>query len=275
MPRYQPINTWWSALTMLPADRTSDAYLRLHRVWHDQTRFRGPRPATAGLVRGHEFMDPTYETNLTVTLWENFALFEPAAWLPPLAEAAGFPLTPPVRACRWSYEWENRNPSGDGLAVKDCDIIIHLRDAQPENALLVVEAKNLGVKHFGKKDCEPWYYLDIEDLEKATTRRHMIYCVDAACKAALERQVKEGDRRWGFVTWQWVAALQIELAWQLDAPKPVRRFVAGALQYQFCQHGIRPDRLALPYLEDEPSQQAVEAVGQTNEERTRPLWRLE
>ncbi len=48
-----------------------------------------------------------------------------------------------------------------------------------------------------------------------------------------------------------------------------------AINPSLCQHGIRPDRLALPYLEDEPPQHVVEAVGQTNEERTRPLWRLD
>ena len=73
-------------------------------MWHDSTRFLGRKPDTLNAARRHEFTDPHHETNLTATLWENFALFDPADWLPPLAVEAGFTLSTPVRACRWSYE---------------------------------------------------------------------------------------------------------------------------------------------------------------------------
>ena len=102
--------------------------------------------------------------------------------------------------------------------------------------------------------------------------------MDAACKDDLKAQVKAENKFWGMVTWQWLAALQIKLAWQLDVPETVRRFVAGAIQYQYCQHGIVPEELAMPWLATEPTQRDIQTQTkgerQTNEERTLPLWRL-
>jgi hypothetical protein len=271
-------DVWWAALPMLPVERESDAYLRLRRVWHDSTRFLGRKPADPAAARRHEFTDPHHETNLTTTLWENFALFDPANWLPPLAAAVGWQLSPPVCACRWNYEWHKIFPPGHRPSKASCDVVIHVQDAGEQTAVLVVEAKNLGVKELGNKDRQPSYYLDIGDLIEVTARRHLIYCVDAACKDELKAQVTTDYQRWGMVTWQWLAALQIKLAWQLDAPEPVRRFVAGAIQYQYCQHGMVPDELALPWLTTEPTQHDVQAQAkgerQTTEERTLPLWRL-
>ena len=275
----QHIDSWWAALPMLPADRSSEAYLRLRRLWHDSTRFVGRKPVDPAAARRHEFADPHHETHLTATLWENFALFHPSVWLPQLADEARFSLTGPVTACKWSYEWEKSYPPGQQPPKKMCDIIIHFRDAEAQSGVLVVEAKNLGVKDLGDKDRLPSYYLDIPELEAASPRRHLIYCFDEKYKNHLAEQITPTDTRWGIVTWQWIAALQIKLAWQFEVPEPVQRFVAGAIQYQYCQHGILPEELALPYLATEPTQHQIQIrernERQTNQERELPLWRLD
>ena len=184
-----------------------------------------------------------------------------------------------MSACRWSYEWHKIFPPGHEPPKASCDVVIHVQDAEEQTAVLVVEAKNLGVKKLGDKDRDPAYYLDIDDFISVSSRRHLIYCVDAACKDELKAQVTADQKLWGMVTWQWLAALQIKLAWQLDVPETVRRLVAGAIQYQYCQHGVVPEKLAMPWLATEPTQHDIQTQTkgerQTNEERTLPLWRLD
>jgi hypothetical protein len=51
--------------------------------------------------------------------------------------------------------------------------------------------------------------------------------------------------------WQQLAGLQIGLAQNLEAPAAIRNFVAGAIQFQFAQHNIRPEELSSSYLGDE------------------------
>ena len=60
----------WAALPCIPPTRDSLAYRRLRTIWGDQTRFRGN-----GASRYGEFVNPDVETNMMVTLWENFSLF--------------------------------------------------------------------------------------------------------------------------------------------------------------------------------------------------------
>lgn len=59
--------------------------------------------------------------------------------------------------------------------------------------------------------------------------------------------------RWRAVTWQELGGLQISLGEKLSLEEPIKRFVAGAIQYQYCQRDIKPSRLAAEYLVEEPS----------------------
>src|SRR5690348_5709485 len=80
------VSHWWGALPAVPASKDSPEYRRLRRVWFDHTRFRGPKAPKdrhkSISQRYHEFVRPVEETNLTVTLWENFSIFGCDKWLP-------------------------------------------------------------------------------------------------------------------------------------------------------------------------------------------------
>ena len=92
-------------------------------------------------------------------------------------------------------------------------------------------------------------------LAKADIRK-LIYCVDPKNKQRLLSLFGAEHDKYkdcGVVTWEEVAGIQITLAKSIDAPLKIRSFIAGAIQYQFCQHGIIPTVLSEKYLVDEPS----------------------
>jgi hypothetical protein len=98
---------WWATLAAIPASRDSLAYKRLRTIWGDQTRTRLRK-----VGRFLEFHAPQTETNLTVTLWENFGLFSADAWLPALMGDAGLPVPfGDIIACQWSYGWSAGKPN--------------------------------------------------------------------------------------------------------------------------------------------------------------------
>jgi hypothetical protein len=103
--------------------------------------------------------------------------------------------------------------------------------------------------------------------------RAILYCVD---DRAADR-VKGASCRphpSGVITWNELGGLQIQLARGLDLPDPYRGFIAGAIQYQYCEHGIRPTVLASDYLEDEHSMADVDAKGVASPNIGAELWRL-
>ena len=260
---------WWAALTNIPGSPDSLAYRRLRTLWGDQTRKR--------MVRGdpyQEFLAPRTETNITATLWENFALFPPSTWLPELLRVGGW--TGPdgdVDECRWSYGW-----SIGGRPNKILDVVIHARAADGRESVVVVEAKRPGNPPKGK-DLDLPYYLDVPALRDVAEDRCLLFCVDEGEESRLRKALQDrSDRRWLLATWQQVGALQIRLARSLDVPGPVRNFVAGAIQYQFCQHDIRPAALSADYLAGEPSghESITKRSGDGLKEfpPTATLWRL-
>lgn len=266
LPRF-----WWAALPCIPPGRNSPAYARLRTIWGDQTRFRGRDDK-----RYAEFVNPAVETNFTVTLWENFSLFPAATWVTALAETCGLgEEIGKVSDCRWSYGWSS--PKTTESPSRICDLVLHFRDEQERDGLLIVEAKRPGGT-FGEKDLSPATYLDLAPLRETSHRRWLVYCVDDAQATRVREQVDSNDKRWVVLTWQKLAALQIGLVGSLGLAESVRAFVAGAIQYQFAQHGIRPSRLAEGYLETEPAMEEMDAQadGQGLKEYppSRDLWRL-
>src|SRR4051812_24738803 len=166
---YNCYTHWWMALPAVPPDRTSldwwasadgrcSRYERLKRVWSDPTRLTRPKHDP---MRPHEFGMPTHGTHRLCRTWENFVLFPPDAWVPVLLQAAGFECTTPLVDCCWSYEFEAT--VGATKKFKLADVVLHARDADGRDLLLVVEAKAPGDRLKEKcqlPDTAPGSYLD-------------------------------------------------------------------------------------------------------------------
>ena len=268
------VSHWWAALCAVPAEKDSDAYRRLRRVWFDHTRFRGPRQSPDNKAkRYHEFVKPTAETHLTVTLWENFALFPSNEWVPVMFAGAGLPpLETPVLRCNWSYEWVTEIPTR-----KMCDIVMEV-ETHDTRYVVVVEAKRLDSPVTGD-DLNQSYYLDtIPELCAFGERQRLIYLIDQTRVVELAAALQPKNKRIGILTWQKLAGLQISLAKRINAPAPITNFVASAIQFQFGQHNIRPSSLSADYLVNEPSGAEIDHASATNgqlmTDHYMPYWRL-
>lgn len=270
------VTHWWAALPSVPPDRDCPAYHRLKRVWFDQTRLCPfiVRDEEKVLVRAHEFVTSRHETHLTSTLWENFSIMRCADWLPKLYALAGLPLlTTGVERCNWSYEWER--PGVSGL----CDVVVEHESTAGERSVLVVESKNFGAS-LGEKELNFGYYLDrLPEIAAYRDKRSLIFLIDQQLLARVRDQLGDACPPYvGVLTWQQLGGLQIELARILNAAEDIRTFVAGAIQYQFSQHNIRPEQLAAGYLCDEKSTAEIAALPQDERQkqdvRDHPFWRL-
>jgi len=241
---------WWSMLCNVPSTADSPAYKRLKRVWFDHT------------WPGHPFADWTHENHSTATLWENFAIFPPTVWVPVVLEAAGLcAAASDVQECAWSYEFET---TGGGKKI--ADVAHHVRDRDGD-LVIVVEAKMYGGKlktDTDLPDTDPGSYLDREAFRSLSDRRFMIYLIDERDEASVRGQIIDDRDRHGIITWQRLGGIQIGLTTKLDADPNIRAFVAGAIQFQFLLHGIKPDQLAATYLDGEPS---FEQINKDNPEK--------
>jgi hypothetical protein len=72
---------------------------------------------------------------------------------------------------------------------------------------------------------------------------YMLYLIDESDQQTTRPPVAHDPAHRGVLTWQQLAGLQISLTQQLELPSIYRQFIAGAIQYQFCQHRIRPSVL--------------------------------
>lgn len=279
---------WWQALCAVPQNETCQAYSRLKRVWFDHTLFNGPSlsrcsPEERAEKQSHWFTNPNCETHLTVSLWENFALFECPDWLPRVYDLAGLRMPDSkCQTCRWSYEWVGYRtvPERPKSSTKRmCDVVVGFEGADESRGVLVVEAKRLKAK-LGKKDLIPDYYLGIREIEEFGNQASLMYLIDEAVREkALEALTEMPvNANVGLLTWQQLAGIQIELAATLQAPEAVRHFVASAIQYQFAQNNIRPVQLSAPYLEREPSMLEIDALPKSEKQpmsvHSEPQWRL-
>jgi hypothetical protein len=280
------VSHWWQALSAVPHDKDSAEYERLQRVWFDHTRFRGAclansTPDEYAVKRQHEFLKPDHETHLTVCLWENFSIFEASEWLPRLFEVAALPPLPTESlACQWSYEWVGYRPSSEPGKEQEqgmCDVVVGYERGDGIRGVLVVEAKNLR-KEPGAKELRFDYYLAIDEIAAHAENAALIYLVDESVREKSLALLGALPSNIRLITWQQLAGLQIELAKALAVPPTIRNFVAGAIQFQFAQHDIRPSRLSAPYLEEEMSMIDMDALPkpekQSMTEHSKPLWRL-
>lgn len=256
---------WWSQLCAVPPAPRGLAYERLKRVWFDQTGFRS------------WFRNAATESHLVCTLFENMTLFDAKDWVPELFEQAGMHAPTQVSSCRWSYEFEDELNLKRGKATI-ADVVGCATDPGGE-FVFVIEAKR-GRGGLKAGDNDPDYYLASPTLRRYA-RRYMLYLLDEADLAVTRPPAGNAPDCWGILTWQKLGGLQINLARRLEgAPQRVRDFVAGAIQYQFCQHGIRPHPLAFPYLKSEPEYDAMpvgqnEPGAQQTPERREPMWRCD
>jgi hypothetical protein len=185
---------WWAALCAVPTAKESVAYRRLQRVWFDHTRFHGPRTnntlksssAEKALTprRYHEFVRPNDETNLTVTLWENFVIFDVNKWLPAVFESAGLPpITTSIDKCNWGYEWWSH-----AKEKRMCDIVLGF-EAGETRSIVVVEAKRLDTR-MTPDDLNPAYYLDtIPEIADFGDCRYLIYLLDQTRSSELAQAI--------------------------------------------------------------------------------------
>lgn len=139
---------------------------------------------------------------------------------------------------------------------------------------MVVEAKNLRAKP-EQKDISPTYYLDVPEIAEYGDSRWLVLCVGEV--VAAEILAGELPARTGVISWQQLAGLQVGLALSLPIPDSYKRFIAGAIQFQFTQLGVQPSLLAAQYLVNEPSMDVVDRntqKSQSSEQRERPIWKI-
>lgn len=255
---------WWMVLPAIPSEADSDAYRRLRKIWADKTRFRGK-----GIKRAHEFVTREWETHLMTTLWENFALFEPKEWLRELSDVAGIRHGhEETQTCNWSYGFRER------ATKRIADIVIGFDGLGDKLGCYVIEAKRPGGK-LTEKDLDPSYYLQFEHIATNAAYRKLIYCVDPKEKRTLLELFRAEPEKYqdcGVVTWEEVAGIQIQLAKLMDATPQVRSFIAGSIQYQYCQHGLVPSKLSEDYLALEPSVAGVDIGIKTPYDNHDPQW---
>lgn len=266
----QSLNTpWYSYLSALPPNQNSLAYNRLQGIWANKTRFHGPEGSPK---RIHELADPNHETHLTVSLWENFVLFEPQIWIPQLLQASAISLpSSEIKECKWSYEWQKTLTKG----IKVMDVVISYLTADGNKHLIIIEAKNIG-KKLGEKDRDPMYYLGIEDFDIFGPNRALIYCLDEPIIKKETPLIQACPFPTGFISWQQLAVLQFQAARAQFGNTPLAGFICGSILKQFTQLGIAPAELPFPYLSSEPN---FESISKSSEKQpqsfyTNKFWEL-
>ena len=266
---------WWQLLPAIPATRNSRSYKRLERMWRDNTRFSGNEEKSN---RSHDLFEPHYETHLTCTLFENFALFDPVIWINPFFEASGMRVvTDEIVKAAWSYEWETNYDKNGKKEHRHPDVMISFLCANGKKGAIVVEAKALGKKPKpDSKDFNLEYYLENPDLDRYRKNLSLIYLVDSKVKDFIERHKPEQA---GVITWQELGALQIRLAKQLDIEQRIKHYLAGAIQYHYLCHKITPSELSVAYLREEPSLRDIHDAEildrQIPDERKVPYWEFD
>jgi hypothetical protein len=244
---------WWEMLPAIPREKDSHEYRRLQRVWFDHT------------WDNHPFLPPQHENHLTATLFENFTALGSLPWPAALLCAAGFDCQDNFTTWSWGYE-VLAQPRG-----KLADVAIHAKSVDGDY-VIVIEAKAKGGT-LKKTDGDPASYLDLDEFSWAP-KRSLIYLVDKSDAHQARNQIKDSLERSGLLTWQALGGLQIELALSLDCAPSIRDFVAGAIQYQFLNHGLTPDKLVANYLAAEPSRANINPANPEKMRLWTTQWRL-
>ena len=249
-----PFAYWWEMLPAIPRDRDSHAYRRLRRSWFDHT------------CAGHPFLSNHCENHLTATLFENFILFESDDWIRLLLDSSQIQHKPTkILECNWGYEVQDYKTS------KMADVGIHVRTAIDDWAILVEAKARGGV--LKKSDANPDSYLELAEFADIKNR-FLIYLVDEQDAAKTLGLILDDKKRSGLLTWQALGGIQIELALKLNCESKIRDFVAGAIQYQYLNHGIKPTKLVADYLISEPTRADIRSENPNRMKSWRTDWKI-
>jgi len=171
------------------------------------------------------FYQPHQEDHLTVSLWENFALFEPRQVLGAVFSAAGIPIPRPIQDCCWSYQFES-------VSRELCDVVVQMRDLEGDSILVVESKKPKNIMKRGTKDTNPDYYLGIGAF-RSFPQKYLIYLVDKYDLVRQRESIGHAAPHVGFLTWQQLAGIQMNLVDSIEAPIAIRSFLRHSLGWQF------------------------------------------
>lgn len=253
---------WWHYLIALPTQVDSTAFKRIYRIITDKTRYA----KTKDDKRLHEFYNPKHETHLTVSVWENFSIFDNFSWINHLINKTEIKTENNVVKCNWSYEWENRI----GRKVKLCDVVINFQ-TQTENSIIVVEAKNKG-KLLGPKDLDINYYMSIEDFE-IFDNVYLIYCVDETVLEITKSQMEKNEKI-GVITWQELCEIQIKLLDTLEIDPRINMFMKSSIFAQYHRLGLEPKTIESTYIENELDMEAYVELECNSVQMQEKLWEI-
>lgn len=253
---------WWQYILAIPPEKDTHGRKVIERIITDKTRYQ----KTANGSRLHEFYNPNHETNLTVSTWENFRLFESFEWINRLIDKTENKLREEVIQCNWSYEWEKRI---DGK-VRLCDVVINYK-TEACNSIIIIESKNKG-KKLGDKDIDLDYYLGLDDFDKYD-KKYLIYCIDEAVLEETESVIQNNENV-GIITWQQLCQIQMEMIEYLDVDERIKLFMQSSIYSQFNQKELAPNHLSYTYLKDEmPMHEYVEVKCNSKEMQSK-LWEV-
>ncbi len=250
---------WWQYLLAIPPNKNEIGFKRIEHIIRDKTRYAKNKTG-----RLHEFYNLNHETNLTVSLWENFTLFDNYKWINQLTGLTKSPIKDEVVKCNWSYEFST---SSNNL----CDIVINFK-TNSLNGIIVIETKNLG-KILSPKDTDLSYYLDIKEFENFDCK-YLIYCVDKVKIPEIKTMIKQNDRNYGFISWQEIAKLQIEMCDSINANDKIKTFMKSSIYNQFLDKKVLPAIEILPYLKDEPDMDTYVEFGYKVVDMQRKIWQI-
>lgn len=253
---------WWQFLLAIPPTKDEMGFKRIERIIKDKTRYSRLKSG-----RLHEFYNKNHETNLTISLWENFSIFDSYEWVNELLKFTNFDINEKVIACNWSYEWEKRI----GNRIKLCDVVLNFKTAQSNN-IIVIEAKNLG-KVIGEKDAEVTYYLDIEDFENYDNKC-LVFCIDKKKKSQVEALIKPTKENYGIITWQELAKLQLDMVDRIKVNPRIKTFMKAAIYHQYVEKGITPSSGNIAYLENEPAMEEYVEMTFTGKDMQNKIWEV-
>ena len=266
---------WWAALPILPRSRTAPdpwarqddgrntPYERLRRIWFDHTRFHGSKDDP---LRSHEFINSGHGVCLTCRFWEFMSLYSPGLWIENLLREVNFPSFESPIDCAWGYEFEAL--VGNGPSFKQTDIVVHARNEEQEELLVVVEVKRPGDKlkeSTSLPDTICSSYLDRESF-RTIDRRYLIYLVYDDYVRTVQSKVDPNDDRWRVLGWRQALQLHERLLAE-SYSREVARFFADTLRVAVQDSGID---LSLPASSSAKLLEMADAlVTQQHDERVR------
>jgi len=174
------------------------------------------------------------EDHITTVLFQNWALYPNSFWLKPLLDACLID-SDSVSAVRWSYAYVGHL---DGKETKNkreraVDIVLMFRDRHGD-AVIVFEAKKPGTAPNQKDFQKLRDYANLPEI-RTIKRRYRVFLVDEA-KLQVTQELA-GDQA-STVTWQQLAALQIDSTFEIPESDAVIEAVVDLLTKQWSYFKI-------------------------------------